>query len=74
VISNFFYRFSGRINEEKLYEKKKFRRSAVCRLSRFHGCPYEKFVRTIFERCFQVRDFSFWITEGIGPTGVSFYF
>jgi hypothetical protein len=34
--------------------------SAVCRL--------------IFERCFQVRNFSFWITEGIGLTGVSFHF
>jgi hypothetical protein len=38
-----------------------------------HG-PYENFVRPIFERCFQVRDFSFRITEGIGLTGVSFYF
>jgi hypothetical protein len=34
----------------------------------------ENFVRPIFERCFQVRDFSFWITEGIGLTGVSFHF
>jgi hypothetical protein len=28
----------------------------------------------IFEKCFQVRDFFFWITEGIGLTGVSFHF
>jgi hypothetical protein len=56
------------------YEKKYFRRSAVCRLTRFHGCPNENFVRTIFERRFQERDFSFWITEGIGLTGVSFRF
>jgi hypothetical protein len=34
----------------------------------------KKIVRTIFERCFQVRDFSFRITEGIGLTGVSFHF
>jgi hypothetical protein len=32
------------------------------------------FVRPPFERCFQVRDFSFQITEWIGLTGVSFYF
>jgi hypothetical protein len=40
----------------------------------FHGCPNENFVRPIFERCFQVRDFYFRITEGIGLTGVSFHF
>jgi hypothetical protein len=39
-----------------------------------HGCPNEMFVRPIFARCFQVRDFSFWITEGIGLTGVNFHF
>jgi hypothetical protein len=55
-------------------KKKKIRRSAVCRLARFHSCPNENFVRMIFERCFQVRDFFFWITEGIGLTGVSFHF
>jgi hypothetical protein len=47
---------------------------SLCRLPRFHGCPSENFVRPIFERCFQVRDFSFRITEGIGLTGVSFHF
>jgi hypothetical protein len=57
-----------------LRKKKKIRRSAVCRLARFHSCPNENFVRMIFERCFQVRDFFFWITEGIGLTGVSFHF
>jgi hypothetical protein len=48
--------------------------SSLCRLARFHGCSNENFVRPIFERCFQVRDFSFWITEGIGLTGVSLHF
>jgi hypothetical protein len=50
----------GLFIEEKLVSTKK--------------CPNENFVRTIFERCFQVRDFSFRITEGIGLTGVSFHF
>jgi hypothetical protein len=31
-------------------------------------------VRPLFERCFQVKDFSFWITEGIGLTGAIFIF
>jgi hypothetical protein len=78
----FFYRYSGRIRtfyRRPIFTKKKFLslcrlRSAVCRLPWCHGCPNEKFVRPIFERCFQVRDFSFWITEGIGLTGVSFHF
>jgi hypothetical protein len=47
---------------------------AVCRLPLFHGCPNENFVHPIFERCFQVRDFFFWITEAIGLTGVSLHF
>jgi hypothetical protein len=33
-----------------------------------------KFVRSLFERCFQVRDSYFWIAEGIGLTGFNFYF
>jgi hypothetical protein len=32
----------------------------------------KNFVRPLFERSFQIRDFSFWITEEIGLTGVSF--
>jgi hypothetical protein len=47
---------------------------SFCRRARFHGCLNENFVRTIFDRCFQVRDFSFWITQRIGLTGVSFQF
>jgi hypothetical protein len=50
--------------------KKKIRRSAVWR---DFMAVQMKFVHPIFERRFQVRDFSFWITEGIGLTGVCFY-
>jgi hypothetical protein len=60
------------IGERPTFTKKKI--PSLCRLPWFHGCPNENFVCTIFERCFQVRDFSFWITEGIGLTGVSFDF
>jgi hypothetical protein len=81
-----FYRFSGRIRafyrrKTDLYEKKNFRHlpSAVCRLPSavcrdFMAVQMKKFVRPLFGRCFQVRDFSFRITEGIGLTGVSFHF
>jgi hypothetical protein len=70
---SFFYRFSGRIrtfyrSKTDLYEKKF---PSLCYLPWFHGCPNENFVRLTFERCYQVRDFSFWITEGIGLTGVA---
>jgi hypothetical protein len=70
----FFYWFSGRIRtfyRRKLdfYEKKTFRRSSVC-------CDLMavQMKKRWLERCFQVRDFSFWITEVIGLTGVSFIF
>jgi hypothetical protein len=56
------------IGGKPIFTKKKIR------LARFHGCTNENFFRPIFKRCFQVRDFSFWITEGIGLTGVSFSF
>jgi hypothetical protein len=46
------------IEEKPVFTKKKFRRSAVCR----------DFMTV------QVTDFSFWITEGIGLTRVSFHF
>jgi hypothetical protein len=62
------------IEEKPICTKKKIRHYAVCRLPSFNGCPNENFVRPIFERCFQVRDFSFGITEGIGLTGVIFHF
>jgi hypothetical protein len=46
------------IGENPNFTKKKFRSSAVCRdFMALH---------MIFERCFQVRDFSFWIIVGIG--------
>jgi hypothetical protein len=61
-------------NKNRLLRKKNFRRFGVCRLPWFHGCPYENFVRQIFEKCFQAKDFSFRITEGIVLTGVSFHF
>jgi hypothetical protein len=54
------------------YKKKKIRRSAGCR--DFMAVQMKNFVRSLFERCIQVRDFTFWITEGIGLTGVSFHF
>jgi hypothetical protein len=60
------------IEKKRIFMKKKF--PSLCRLARFQGCPNEKFVRPIFERCLQVRDFSFWITGRIGLTGVSFHF
>jgi hypothetical protein len=60
------------IEEKPIFTKKKI--PSLCRLPWFHDCPYENFVRPIFEKCFQVRDFSFRITEGIGLTGVSFHF
>jgi hypothetical protein len=55
----YFYWFSGRFRT--FYRRKT-------------GCPNENFVRPTFERSFQVRHFFFWITEGIGPTGVIFVF
>jgi hypothetical protein len=63
------YRYSGRIRT--FYRRKQF---FTRRLPWFHGCPHENFVRPIFERCFQVRGFSFRITEGIGLTGIIFHF
>jgi hypothetical protein len=68
------YRFSGRIRtfyrrNPDFYEKKKS--SAVWR---DFMAVQMNFVRPLFERCFQVRDFSFRITEWIGLTGVSFNF
>jgi hypothetical protein len=72
---NFFYRFSGRFRtfyrrNTDFFTKKKIRRSAVWR---DFMAVQMKFVHPIFERRFQVRDFSFWITEEIGLTGVCFY-
>jgi hypothetical protein len=71
-----FYWFSGRIRtfyrrKTGFYEKKS---PSLCRLPWIHCCPNENFVRPIFERSFQVRHFSFWITEGIGLTRVIFVF
>jgi hypothetical protein len=68
---DFFDELGLFIGKTDFYEKKI---PSLCRLARLHGCPYENFVLPIFERCFQVRDFSFWITEGIGLTGVTFHF
>jgi hypothetical protein len=59
------------IEEKPIVTKKNFRRSAVWRDL---IAVQMNFVRSLFERCFQVRDFSFRITEGIGLTGVSFHF
>jgi hypothetical protein len=72
---NFFYKFSGRIKtfyrrKTGFYEKKKTV-ALPRRLPWFHGCPNE-FCPAAF--CFQVRDFYFRITEGIGLTGVNFHF
>jgi hypothetical protein len=74
-----FYWFSGRIRtfyrrKTGFYEKKisVALPSAVCR--DFMAVQMKNFVRPLFGRCFQVRDFSFRITEGIGLAGVSFHF
>jgi hypothetical protein len=56
----------------RFLRKKKFRRSAVC--CDFMAVQMKNFVRPLFGRCFQFKDFSFWITEGIGLTRVSFHF
>jgi hypothetical protein len=58
--------------KKPVFTKKKF--PSLCGLPWFHGCPNEIFVRPNFERYFQIRDLSFWITEEIGLTGVSFHF
>jgi hypothetical protein len=70
----FFYRFSGRIGT--FYRRKidSYEKKNSVGLPWFHGCRNENFVRTIFGRCFQVREFSFCITEGTGLTGISFHF
>jgi hypothetical protein len=39
-----------------------------------YGHVLKNFVRPLFKRSFQVRDFFFEITVGIGPTGVGFHF
>jgi hypothetical protein len=49
------------IEEKPIFTKKKF--PSLYRQPRFHGCPTENFLHLIFEGCFQVRDFSFWISE-----------
>jgi hypothetical protein len=61
------------IEENPIFTKKNyFRRSAVCR--NFIALQMKILVRPVFERSFQVRDFSFWITKGIDLTGVGFHF
>jgi hypothetical protein len=68
---NFFFDFLDElglfIGEKEIFTKKKVRH---CCLPWIHGCPNENFVRRFFERSFQVRHFSFWITEGINLTEV----
>jgi hypothetical protein len=72
VISNknFFIDFLNElglfIEEKPIFTKKKF--ASLCRLlsAVISWHSNENFVRSIFERCFQVRDFSFWITEAMG--------
>jgi hypothetical protein len=61
------------IGEKQIFTKKKVRHSAVCCGCPHDGCPHENFVHPIFERSFQVRHFYFWITKGIGLTGVYLY-
>jgi hypothetical protein len=55
------YRFFGRIR-------------TFYPLCRHFMAQMKNFVRLLFDRSFQVRDVSYWITEGIGQTGVSFHF
>jgi hypothetical protein len=70
VIYDFLDELGLFIEEKPVFTKKKFRRSAVCR---DFMAVQMNYVRPLFERCFQVRDFSFRITEGIGLI-VSFHF
>jgi hypothetical protein len=51
------------VDKNPIFMKKNFRRSAVCR--DFMAVRMQNFVRLLFERCFQVSDFFFWITEGM---------
>jgi hypothetical protein len=48
------------IGEKQVFTKKK---SVTLPSAVNHGCPNENFVRRFFERSFQVRHFSIWITE-----------
>jgi hypothetical protein len=59
------------IGEKQIFTKKK-----IPSLCRDFMAVHMKILSARFlkDRCFQVRDFSFWITEGIGLTGVSFHF
>jgi hypothetical protein len=68
---DFLDEFGIFIGEKPIFTTKKFRRSAVCRDCM--AVQMNNFVRPLSERYFQVRDFSFWITEGTGLTGVSFH-
>jgi hypothetical protein len=71
IIFDFLNELGLFIGEEPIFTKKKCR-FAVWR--DFMAVQMKNFVRPIFERCFQVRAFSFWITEGIDLTGVNFHF
>jgi hypothetical protein len=71
------YRFFGRIRtfyrrKADFNKNKHFPRSAVCRDD--IAVLMKNFVRSYFEISFQARDFSFWITDGIGLAGAGFHF
>jgi hypothetical protein len=42
------------IGENPIFTKKNFRRSAVCRLARFHGCPNEKLSVSFLKDAFKL--------------------
>jgi hypothetical protein len=68
--SHFFINFLDEL--ELLSENDRFlRKKKSVVLPLFHGCSN---FRLLFEKSFQVRDFSFWIIENIGLIGVSFCF
>jgi hypothetical protein len=69
VIFKFFCRFFGRIEKTRFFRRKKLRRSAVFSwLSK-----WIKFSAHFLKYPFILEPF-FWISEGIGLTGVSSYF
>jgi hypothetical protein len=67
MISKFFcYRFSGRIRTF-------YRTKTNFFTSLYHDFKMKNSVHLLFLQKFQIRCFSFWITERIGLTGVSFH-
>jgi hypothetical protein len=67
ILTIFWTNYDFLSEKNRFLRKKNFRRSAVWR--DFMAVQMKIFVLSLFERCFQVRDFSFWITKEIGLSG-----